>query len=134
MAKVSAIAAMTTDGIEDVYLVEDSVNGDIFCGYVHNSLLPVLQPFNGSNNKSIVIIDNASIHYVDEVCHLIHSSGALLWFLPPYSPDLNPIDVCFHQVKMFIRNNSATFPRIVIAAAFASVAKEDCCAYINHAG
>lgn len=137
--RVSAIAAMTTDGIEDVYLVEGSVSGDIFCEYVRNSLLPVLQPFNGSNNKLNVIIDNASIHHVDEVCRLIHSSGALLWFLPPYSPDLNPIEECFHQVKMFIRNNSATFhslsdPRIVISAAFASVAKEDCCAYINHAG
>ena len=90
--RMSAIAAITTDGIEDEYLVEGTVNADVFCEYVHNSLLPVLQPFNGSNNKSIVIIDDASIHHVDEVCELIHSSGALLWFLPPYSPDLNPIE------------------------------------------
>ena len=90
--RISANADMTTDGIEDVYLVENSVSGDIFCEYACNSLLPVLQPFNGSNNTSIVIIDNASIHHVDEVCRLIDSSGALLWFLPPCSPDLNPIE------------------------------------------
>ena len=137
--RVSAIVVMTTDGIEDVYIVEGSVSDDIFCEHVCNSLLPVLQPFNGSNNKSIVIIDNASIHHMDEVCCLIHSSGTLLWFLPPYSPEFNPIEKCFYQVKIFIRNNSATFhsssdPRIEIAAVFASVAKEDCCAYINHAG
>lgn len=94
--RISALAAITMRGVEDFYLVEGSVNGDIFCEYVRNSLLAVLQPFNGSNRNSIVILDNASIHRVDEVCQLILSSGALLWFLPPYSPDLNPIEECFH--------------------------------------
>lgn len=95
--RISVIAAITTNGVEDVYLVEGAVNGDVFCGYVCNSLL--LQPFNDSNNKSFVIIDNASIHHVDRVCHFVHSSGALLWFLPPYSPDLNPMEECFHHAS-----------------------------------
>ena len=137
--RMSAIAAMSTNGVEDFYLVEGSVNGEIFCEYLRNSLLPILQPFNGTNNNSIVIIDNASIHHLDEACRLILSSGSLLWFLPPYSPDLDPIEELFHQVKAFLRNNQAAFhitsnPRVVISSAFAQVTRTDCCAYIGHAG
>ena len=137
--RISALAAITVRGVEDFYLVEGLVDGHVFCEYVRNSLLPVLKPFNGSNRNSIVIMDNASIHHVDEVCQLILSSGALLWFLPPYSPDLNPIEECFHQVKSYIRSNSIVFhatsdPRLVLASAFASVKEEDCRAYIKHAG
>ena len=51
--RVSAIAAMTTDSIEDVYVVEGSVSGDIFCENVCNSLLPVLQPFNGLTTSQL---------------------------------------------------------------------------------
>ena len=58
--------------------------------------------FNGSNARSIVIIDNASIRHIDEVVQMVSSVGALLWFLPPYSPDLNPIEPVFSQVKSII--------------------------------
>ena len=59
--------------------------------------------------------------------------------LPPYSPDLSPIEELFHQVKAFLRNNQAAFhitsnPRVVISSAFAQVTRTDCCAYIGHAG
>ena len=52
----------------------------------------MLMPFNGSNPGSIVVIDNASIHYSDKVIQLVSGVGALLWFLPLHSPDLNPIE------------------------------------------
>ena len=137
--RISVIAAMSINGVEDFYIVEGSVNGKIFCKYLCNSLLPVLKPFNGTNSNSIVIIDNASIHHLDEACQLILSTGSLLWFLPPYSPDLNPIEQLFPQVKAFLRNNQAAFhtinhPRVAIASAFAQVTRTDCCAYIGHAG
>ena len=137
--RISVIAAMSTNGVEDFYIVEGSVNGEIFCEYLRNSLLPLLQPFNGTNSNSIVIIDNASIHHLDEACQLILNTGSLLWFLPPYSPDLNPIEQLFHQVKAFLRNNQAAFhttsnPRVAIASAFAQVTRTHCCAYIGHAG
>lgn len=137
--RISAIAAMSTNGIEDFYLVEGPVNREVFCEYLRNSLLPVLLPFNGINDNSIVVIDNASIHHTEEVCQLIYNSGALLWFLPPYSPDLNPIEEPFHQVKMFLRDNHTAFhctsdPRVVISYAFNHVTQDDCCACIKHAG
>ena len=75
------------------------MNTDAFVSFVENALLPVLQPFNGSNPRSIVIMDNASIHHVDRVCQLIESTGAIIRFLPPYSPDMNPLEEVFSKVR-----------------------------------
>ena len=68
--------------------------------FVEESLLPVLNPFNGINTHSVVIMDNATIHHIDEVSDLVEGhAGAKLCYLPPYSPDLNPVEGIFSQVK-----------------------------------
>ena len=67
------------------------MNGERFAHFVRDYLLPSLLPFNGVNPRSVVIMDNASIHHVEEVRYLIEvQAGAKLVFLPPYSPDLMP--------------------------------------------
>ena len=52
-------------------------------------------PFDGHNPHSVVILDNCSIHHIPEIVHMIQEVGALVHFLPPYSPDLNPIEEAF---------------------------------------
>jgi len=79
------------------------------------------------------VLDNTSIHHVDAVVELI---TALVRFLPPYSPDLNPIDEVFSKIKAFLKENEsvhqATFePRILVVHAFTSVSCEDCIKYIR---
>ena len=138
-SRISAVSCITTDGVEDLYLTEGSVNGDAFMEFVHQSLLPVLKTFNGQNTKSIVLLYNASIHHVEKVQEAVNGVGAILWFLPLYSPDLNPIEECFSKVKKFLTCNSVAFqstdsPRVLVTAAFATVTKEDCLGYIQHAG
>ena len=138
-SRISAVSCITTDGVEDLYLTEGSVNGDAFMEFVHQSLLPVLKTFNGQNTKSIVLLYNASIHHVEKVQEAVNGVGALLWFLPLYSPDLNLIEECFSKVKKFLTCNSVAFqstdsPRVLVTAAFATVTKEDCLGYIQHAG
>ena len=54
-------------------------------------------------------MDNASIHHVEEVVDMIRASGALIRFLPPYSPDLNPIEEAFSKVKSFLRDNETAY-------------------------
>ena len=137
--RISAISAITTRGVEDVYLAEGGVNGETFCDFIRKCLLPIIQPFNCSNPRSIVVLDNASIHHVDEVLQLLHGTGALLWFLPAYSPDLNPIEELFSEVKSYLENNSIAYrvcadPHLLVYAAFASVTPEHCLGYIHHAG
>ena len=86
--RYSAIAVMSTSSLLDCYVVDETVDGDIFYDFVQSSLLPLLMPFNGVNPNSIVVMDNCSIHCLDDVINLINSVGALVVFLPPYSPDL----------------------------------------------
>ena len=61
--RISAIGVMSTRGLEDVYLVEGSVNGDTFLHFIQRSLLNIIKPFDGNNPRSVVILDNASIHH-----------------------------------------------------------------------
>lgn len=73
--RYSAIPIVSTARIHDVYLAKGNVNGDKFIKFVKESLLPVLQSFNGVNSHSIVIMDNASIHHVEEVSNLIEGQA-----------------------------------------------------------
>ena len=65
--RFSAITAATIKGVHDVQLVEQNVDGDKFWKFIKNSILPILQPFDASNPNSVIVMDNASIHYIEEV-------------------------------------------------------------------
>ena len=118
-----------------MYIVEGNVNGTIFLQFIQRCLLNIIKPFNGSNSKSVVVLDNASIHHLSSVIDLITAAGALVRFLPPYSPDLNPIEEAFSKVKASIRDNQLAYqstknPRLIIASAFTSITKDNCTNYM----
>ena len=69
--------------------------------------MPYLLPFNGVNPRSVVLLDNASIHHTARPVELIQSVGALVQYLPAYSPDLNPIEEMFSKVKACLREDEA---------------------------
>ena len=95
----SAITAISVGGVQDVILAEGNVNREILADFIKDALVPIIQQFNCCNPNSIVVMDNASFHHVGEVADLILQTGALLRFLPPYSPDLNPVEQVFSKVK-----------------------------------
>ena len=96
--------------MEDVYIVEGSVNGAVFLQFIQRCLLNIIQPFNSSNPRSVVVFDNASIHHLSTVInYLITAASALVRFLPPYSPDLNSIEKAFSKVKAYIRDNQRAY-------------------------
>lgn len=137
--RYSVIAAISKDGVEDIYIQEGNVNGAVFLDFIRRCLIPVLMPFNGHNPKSIVIMDNASVHKGARVQELINEVGALLRFLPAYSPDLNPIEEVFAEVKGYLKANDGVFkatssPKTLINLAFSSVPKDNCVSYIQHSG
>ena len=138
--RYSAIAIMSVEGLLDVHLAEGTVNGSKFEESVKSSLIPILNPFNWNNKNSIVVMDNAPIHHVENVCKLIEDQvGAKLIYLPPYSPDLNPVEEVFSQVKSIMKQNDLLFqvsnaPRILLTMAFSMVTQEDCIKYIEHSG
>jgi len=108
--RYSAIPVVSMEGIHDVYVTEGTVDGKRFSEFVRGSLLPILMPFNNINPRSVVIMDNASIHHVQEVSDLIETqAGARLHYLPPYSPDLNPAERGVQPNQVHNETESQTF-------------------------
>ena len=137
--RFSAIGILSTQGVEDVYITDGAVDSETFLDFVRRDMLPILMPFNGQNPNSVVIMDNASIHHVDEVVELITSCGALVRFLPPYPPDMNPIEEVFAEIKLYLQANSSLFESSlsvasILLVAFNSVTVQNCHAYIQHSG
>ena len=136
---INAIGVVSMEGVNDIYLSDENVNGDVFEDFVRTTLLPVLMPFNGVNSHSVVVMDNCSVHHLDRVTDMISSVGALIRFLPPYSPDLNPIEFAFSKVKAFWKANdllvqSTTNTRMMASMAFNTISKEDMISYIRYSG
>ena len=96
---ISPLCLMSMEGILACKIARGSVDGETFIAFVENVLMPNLMPFDGYNPRSIVIMDNCSIHHIDEVTELIQQTGALVHWLPPYSPDMNPIEEAFSKAK-----------------------------------
>ncbi len=88
---------MTARGVLDVHCTTDGVDEDVFCDAIERKLLLHLMPFDGINVQSVVILDNRSIHHTRRAVNLIQSTGALVHFLPPYSPDLSPVEEMFSK-------------------------------------
>ena len=74
------------------------INAQTFLAYVEQVLAPTLRP------GDIVVMDNLGSHKSRAVRQAIQAAGARLWFLPPYSPDLNPIEQCFSKIKHWMRH------------------------------
>ena len=97
--RYSAIGILTVEGIQDSYITSQNIDAEKFEDFVDKCLVPCLIPFNGANPNSVVIADNASIYHVDRIVQIIQTVGALVHFLPPYSPDLNPMEEGFSKIK-----------------------------------
>ena len=84
-------------------------------------------------------MDNLSVHKTQDICDMIRQTGALIRFLPVYSPDLNPIEEMFSKVKHYQQLNQAAVistrqPRLLVLEAFNQVTASDCVGYIRHSG
>lgn len=132
---VTAIAAISMRGLEALKIVRGSVDGDVFYNFVCKDLLTKLQPFDGSNDNSVLVMDNCSIHHTSEVESALDDMGVITHFLPPYSPDYNPIELTFSKVKCAIKAMEAEILTLdidtILLAAFATVTQSDCQAWIR---
>ena len=98
--QLKAIAAMCCDGVLGCQIREGGVNSEAFQAFLDMELASKLLPFNGTNPRSVVIMDNASIHHADQLVSNLEDLGVLVYFLPPYSPDLNPIEELFQRLNL----------------------------------
>ena len=91
------LGALRHDRLAAPCVFDGPINGTYFRAYVEQVLLPVLKP------GDIVVMDNLGSHKSAAVRQMIRSAGARLWYLPPYSPDLNPIEQAFAKIKHWMR-------------------------------
>ena len=112
------------------FLIEGAVDADVFTAYLHHVLCPELRP------GDIVILDNLSTHKMARVGELIATAGAEVCYLPPYSPDLNPIEQAFAKLKAHLRQAAArTIDELqsALVEALACFRPDHCQGFFRHA-
>ena len=137
--RISAIAAMCSDGVIALELEGGTYNGDKFVEFITGTLIPEMFQFDGSNPRSALVMDNCAIHHVSSALKVLSDAGILAIFLPPYSPDLNPAEELFSFVKYYLKEHddvlqAVSDPKPVIRAAFNNVTSQDCLGWIHHSG
>jgi transposase len=125
------LAALRHDRVEAPCVIDGPINGESFLAYVEQILVPALKP------GDIVVIDNLGSHKGKAVRRAIRAAGAKLFFLPPYSPDLNPIEQLFAKLKTLLRKAAertveATWRRI--GALLQTFSPTECANYFLNAG
>ena len=94
---LTLLGALTPEGILASMTVESPTDGDVFLAYLDQVLCPQLSP------GQVVVMDNLAAHKVDGVRERIEAAGATLLYLPPYSPDFNPIEEAWSKIKQKLR-------------------------------
>lgn len=116
------IAAMGRNGAQAPWVLEGPMDGAAFLVWVEQVLAPTLKP------DDIVVMDNLSVHKNAAARALIEAIGAFVWDLPPYSPDLNPIEKMWSKIKAYLRKAKARGPEslcLAIGEAMAQVSQRD---------
>lgn len=135
--RYNAIAAISSTSVLAVEVRKGSINGSLFFDFLRGELFPNMHPFPGPH--SVAIMDNCSIHHVQEVQELAKQLGIVLLYLPPYSPDYNPIEESFSYVKSYLRKHDEVLqavpdPTCIIKAAFNSITSDHLMSWVSHAG
>ena len=128
---ITFLAALRHDRIEAPWLLEGPIDGESFRLYVEKVLVPTLGP------GDIVIMDNLGSHKGKAVRQLIRTTGAKLFFLPKYSPDLNPIEQVFAKLKHLLRKAAARTIEAVCAAVgkiLQAFTPDECANYLANSG
>jgi transposase len=128
---LTTLGAMSLRGIDAAMTIESATDGDVFKGYLKQVLCPKLSP------GDVVILDNLSAHKVPGISELIEARGAQLWYLPPYSPDLNPIEKAWSKFKKFLRDAKARTKEALdqaVTDALKTITAENAAAWFRHCG
>jgi transposase len=125
------VGALTARGFIAPLVIDGAVNGDVFKAYVEQALVPELR------RGDVVVMDNLSSHTVAGVRAAIEGAGCRLLYLPPYSPDLNPIENAFSKLKRLLRAAAErTFEGLgrAIGRLLDEFRPDECRRYLRHCG
>jgi transposase len=128
---LTVLGALSLTGIVEAMTIAGSSDGYVFSSFIEDVCVPVLRP------GQTVIMDNLSSHKVEGIQEAIEAVGARLEYLPPYSPDLSPIEECWSKLKTILRAKAArTSVRLdqAIAEAFDLITPQDARGWFAHCG
>jgi transposase len=128
---VTLLASITHRGLGPCLAVEGSTTREVFETYLEHVLAPALEP------GQIVVLDNLSAHKGGKVKEIVEGTGCELLYLPPYSPDLNPIELAFSKVKGLLRKAETRSREALIEAigqALSAVSVRDARRFFGHCG
>jgi transposase len=127
----TVIAGLRLDGLTAPAVFDGPIDNPTFLAYVEQILLPTLRP------GDVVVLDNLVVHKQPEIRMAIEGAGAHLRFLPPYSPDFNPIEQAFAKLKAFLRAaRPRSFDQVceLMAAAIGLFTSTECANFVRHCG
>jgi transposase len=127
----TVLAALRHDGLSAPCVFDGAINGERFLAYVEQALAPTLRP------GDVVVMDNLGAHKVAGVRTAIEAAGAELRYLPPYSPDLNPIELAFAKLKALLRTAASRTVEALwqaIGRLLDAFTPAECAHYFAHAG
>ncbi len=125
------LCGLRTTGLVAPLVLDGAINGAVFLAYVEQFLAPTLSP------GDVVVLDNLSSHKVAGVREAIEARGATLLYLPPYSPDLNPIELAFSKLKGLLRDAAERTVEALwqtIGRLLGQFSPTECSNYIRHCG
>ena len=125
------VGALRITGLTATGLLDGPMDGDCFLAYLDQVLVPTLRP------GDVVIADNLGAHRGADLRGLIEAAGATFRFLPPYSPDFNPVELCFAKLKAILcaaRPRSFDAVCEVIGASLGRFVSDECARYFRHCG
>jgi transposase len=128
---VTLVASLTLDGLSSAMLLDGAVDRVAFEVYLRKVLVPTLVP------GQIVILDNLAVHKQAPLRQLIQATGCRVLFLPSYSPDFNPIELAFAEIKAYLRRVAARTRELLedaIGIAIDRVTPDHAVAYFRHCG
>jgi transposase len=128
---LTLLGAITVSGLLATMSVESPTDGDVFLAYLEQVLCPQLRP------GQVVVMDNLAAHKHPAVRQRIEQAGAQLLYLPPYSPDFNPIEQCWAKIKEFLRaakTRALDLLEQALTAAVATVTAHHATAWFRHCG
>lgn len=128
---ITFVAGLRLRAMVAPFVLEGAMNGPMFLAYVKQCLVPTLK------RSDIVVMDNLPVHKVAGVEQAIEAAGATLLYLPPYSPDLNPIELAFSKLKAHLRKAAEqTIPCLLrrIGRVVTDLSAQECRNYFRHAG
>lgn len=131
LGRPDLIAALRCDGLTAPWIIKGAMNRVLFEAYVETQLAPTLRP------GDVVIFDNLSCHKSEKAKAALKERGAWFLFLPPYSPDLNPIQMAFAKLKAHLRRIVArTIDELwkAVGSICDLYTSEECWNYLKHAG